>query len=155
MRLYIKQEFFTFFDAFDVFDEGENTVFTVEGQFALTKTLAVYDNHENEVGRLVRRALSFTPPFDIEIGGCEVGSIKKIFSLFTPEFDIDYMNWSVSGDMFGWDYDVTDSSGDVVAHISKELFKFTDTYCIDVRDDRDVLHVLLLVLAIDAEKASK
>lgn len=155
MRLYIKQEFLTLFDEFNVYDEGENTVFTVQGRLAFTKTLSVYDIHENEVGRIKRRAFSFFPTFDIEIGGREAGSIKKVFSLFSPKFEIDYMNWDVKGDFMEWDYEVHDSNGNIIAYISKELFKFTDTYCLDIENDNDVLNVLMLVLAIDAEKAER
>ena len=131
MKLIIKQQFFTLFDKFDVYDEGDNIVYTVEGQFALTKTLSVLDHDGNEA------------------------AIRKEFSLLTPQFDIDYMNWSVKGDILEWDYDVNDENGSLIAHISKEILNLTDTYCIDVEDDKNALHVLMLVLAIDAEKEQR
>jgi hypothetical protein len=37
----------------------------------------------------------------------------------------------------------------------KELFNWTDTYTIDVRNPGDALYALMLVLAIDAEKCSR
>ena len=42
-----------------------------------------------------------------------------------------------------------------VAVISKELFHMTDTYILDIADPKDALHVLMFVLAIDAEKCSR
>jgi uncharacterized protein YxjI len=42
-----------------------------------------------------------------------------------------------------------------LAHISKELFNWTDTYVIDVVKPGDALCALMLVLAIDAEKCSR
>ena len=39
--------------------------------------------------------------------------------------------------------------------ISKELFRWTDTYSIDVRDPDDALAALALVIAIDAEKEQR
>ena len=39
--------------------------------------------------------------------------------------------------------------------VSKQLFNWTDTYVIDVKNPNDALYVLMLVLAIDAEKCSK
>ena len=44
---------------------------------------------------------------------------------------------------------------DKVAVISKELFHMTDTYILDIADPKDALHVLMFVLAIDAEKCSR
>ena len=42
-----------------------------------------------------------------------------------------------------------------VADVSKQLFNWTDTYVIDVRNPEDALCALMLVLAIDAEKCSR
>ena len=67
---------------------------------------------------------------------------------------ISYAGWTVNGDVFGWDYTVTSSSGDTVATVSKELFHLTDTYVIDVNNASDALCALMLTLAIDAEKCS-
>ena len=111
MKLIIKQQFFTLFDKFDVYDEGDNIVYTVEGQFALTKTLSVLDHDGNEAAKLTRRFFTILPTFDIEVDGVEIGTIRKEFSLLTPQFDIDYMNWSVKGDILEWDYDVNDENG--------------------------------------------
>ena len=53
------------------------------------------------------------------------------------------------------DYTVREGCGGFVAAISKQLFNWTDTYTIDVEDPRNALYVLMLVLAIDAEKCSR
>ena len=37
----------------------------------------------------------------------------------------------------------------------KELFHWTDTYVIDVAEEKDALYALMVVLAIDAEKCSR
>ena len=44
--------------------------------------------------------------------------------------------------------------GETVATVSKELLQWTDTYVLDIVDPADALHVLMFVLAIDAEKCS-
>lgn len=42
-----------------------------------------------------------------------------------------------------------------MAVISKEVFKLTDTYVIDVVNDADALYALMFTLAIDAENAQE
>ena len=42
-----------------------------------------------------------------------------------------------------------------MADVSKELFRMTDTYVIDVVREEDALSALMVVLAIDAEKDSR
>ena len=46
-------------------------------------------------------------------------------------------------------------SGEEIAVVSKELMNWTDTYVIDVVYPENALDVLMLVLAIDAEKCSR
>jgi uncharacterized protein YxjI len=54
----------------------------------------------------------------------------------------------------GWDYTIKDNNDHIIATISKELFKLTDTYSIDVVRREDALDAVLVVVAIDAIKAS-
>lgn len=155
MKLMIKQKFFSLSGAYDVFDECERMVFWVEGEFAFTKKLNVYSPSGEPLGYIQREPFTFLPKFSIYTGNEYRGEIVKELSLFTPSFSIDYLGWQVSGELFEWDYDVFDAVGNIVAHISKELFNLTDTYCIDVSDAQNALGALLLVLAIDAEKESR
>lgn len=48
-----------------------------------------------------------------------------------------------------------DESYDTVAIIRKEIFNFTDTYVINVKDPENALDALMFVLAIDAEKCTR
>lgn len=61
----------------------------------------------------------------------------------------------MEGSFLEWDYYVLGSSGQAIASVSKELLHWTDTYVIDVAEPEDALSVLMLVLAIDAEKCSR
>lgn len=157
MKLLFKQRAFSWFGSYDIFDENGDTVYTVEGQFSLGKRLHILDANGNLTAVIKRRLMTFFPTFDLYLGN-EVeylGSITKEFSLFRPSFSIDYMGWHVDGDLFEWDYEIIDENENEVALISKELFRFTDTYCMEIHNPDAALHVLMLVLAIDAEKESR
>ena len=54
-----------------------------------------------------------------------------------------------------WDYTVSDSAGRLVARVEKELLRLSDTYVLTITDPKNALYVLMLVLAIDAEKCSR
>ena len=60
--------------------------------------------------------------------------------------------WSISGDFLDWDYSIVDSSGNTVATIGKELFRLTDTYVLDIPDERDALCALMIAIAVDVER---
>ena len=155
MKLLFKQRFFSWFDSYDIYNEMGDTVYTVKGQLSWGHCLKIFDARGNEVGTVNERIFTWLPKFEMYIGESYLGCISKEFSLFSPRFNIDCNGWHVDGDFFEWDYDIINSSGRHVASISKELFNFTDTYAIDISDPDDALCVLMLVLAIDAEKCSR
>lgn len=155
MKLLFKQRFFSWFDSYDIYDENGNSVYTVEGQLSWGHCMKVFNASGEEVGMLQEKVLTFLPKFEIYLFGTYAGCIKKEFTFLKPVFDIDYNGWHVQGDFWEWDYKIVDASGRSVATVSKELLNFTDTYSIDIREPKDALATLMLVLAIDAEKCSR
>ncbi len=155
MKLLFKERFFSWFDSYDIYDEAGRVACTVKGELSWGHMFRIYDRDGNELGSVKQEIWTFLPKFYMYIGEECVGSICKELSLFTPKYDIDYKGWHVEGDWAEWDYSIYNSAGQCVATISKELFNWTDTYVIDVRDPADALCALMLVLAIDAEKCSR
>ena len=155
MKLIFKQRLFSWFDSYDIYDEAGNTVFTVKGELAWGHLLRIYDAIGNDVGYIKERVFTFLPKFEIYLGDNYMGCISKEFTFLKPKFNIDYNGWTVDGDWFEWDYSIFNSSVQTVATVSKEIWNWTDTYVIDVQDPNDAICVLMLVLAIDAEKCSR
>ena len=155
MKLLFKQRLFSWFDSYDVYDEAGNTVYVVKGALSWGHLLRIYDAYGNEVGTIKETILTWLPKFEMYERGHYIGSIHKELTLFKPKFNVDYNGWQVTGDWFEWDYTILDGSGNSVATVYKELLNWTDTYTIDVRNSRDALYALMLVLAIDAEKCSR
>ncbi|MBR5453347.1 MAG: LURP-one-related family protein [Clostridia bacterium] len=155
MRLLFKQRLFSWFDSYDVYNEAGETMFTVKGQLAWGHCLKIFDALSNEVGTVKEKILTFLSKFELYIGGSYLGCISKEFSFFKPKYNIECNGWHVEGNVFEWDYTVTDPVGSTVAIVNKELFNWTDTYVIDITDPGNMLPALMLVLAIDAEKCSR
>ena len=155
MKLLFKQRLFSWFDSYDIYNEYGETAYVVKGQLSWGHCLKIFDANGNEIGTVQERVLTWLPKFELYIKGEYIGCISKEFSFLKPRYEIDYMGWHVEGDFMEWDYRVEDRSGKTVAAVSKQLFNWTDTYAIDVYDSQDALAVLMLVLAIDAEKCSR
>lgn len=81
--------------------------------------------------------------------------MKLLFRQRMPRYDIDFNGWYVEGGFLEWDYIITGANGEEIASISKELFHMTDTYVLDIHNPVNALHVLMFVLAMDAEKCSR
>lgn len=155
MRLLFKQRFFSWFDSYDIYDEEGKTVYIVKGQLSWGHCLKIFDACGNEVGTVKERVFTWLPKFEMYLGDRYIGCIRKEFSFFKPKFNVDCNGWRIDGDFFEWDYRILNAYGQHVATVSKELFNWTDTYVIDVRDPQDAIFALMLVLAIDAEKCSR
>ena len=155
MKLLFKQRMFSWFDSYDIYDEAGNTVFTVKGELSFGHRLRIYDSTGSALGHIQQRLLTLLPKFEMYKGEQYLGSICKEVTFFKPRFNIDFCGWSVQGDWFEWDYSITDALGNTVASVSKELWNWTDTYTIDIKDPKDTFYALMLVLAIDAEKCSR
>ena len=156
MKLYFKQRFFSWLDSYDIFDENGETIYKVKGQLSFCHCLYIYDKYDRHVATLKEELFTFfVKKFNIYINGEYIGNIEKEFTFFVPSFSFPYKRWAIEGELFEWDYEMKDQQGEVVACASKEIFRFTDTYMIDVKREEDALYALMVVLAIDAEKCSR
>lgn len=155
MKLLFKQRFFSWFDSYDVFDEFGNVVFTVKGQLSWGHRLNIYNSAGVHVGTVKEVVFTWLPKFELYEGSRLVDVLKKKFLFFKNSYALDSLGWNVDGDFMGWDYSILDSRGIVVARVNKVIFKFNDTYEIDVVNPANALYALMFTLAIDAEKCSK
>lgn len=61
----------------------------------------------------------------------------------------------VEGNFWEWDYQIVDHSGNIIGLINKEIFHMSDTYSLTIEHEEDAFYVLMIVLAIDAQKCSR
>lgn len=151
MELLIKQRVFSWTDSYDVYDRYGEARYEVSAEFfSFGHQIHVYDKRSGvEVGSIHQKLFTFLPKFEIVVSGRTVGTISREFTFFTPKYHVDFMGWDVEGDIMGWDYQVTRGSMPVM-RISKELFRWSDTYVLQYDDPANEIPGLLLVLAIDA-----
>ena len=155
MKLIFKQRMFSWFDSYDIYYENGCIAFTVKGQLAWGHCLKIYDNQGRELGTVKERVLSFLPQFELYLGNQYMGKVIKEFTFLRPKFRIDCNGWTMEGNWLEWDYQILDGSRRPVAAISKQVLNWTDTYVLDIGDAHNALAVLMLVLAIDAEKCTR
>lgn len=86
--------------------------------------------------------------------GCVWVVFERNLPCFAPAFTLDCNDWQVEGDFLQWEYRVADGAGRTVMQASKQLFRWTDTYVLEVARAQDALLCLMIVLAIDAAKCS-
>ena len=150
MKLVFKQRIFSWFDSYDIYDENGNVYFTVKGQLAWGHMFKIYNKNNEEIGKLKQKIFTFLPKYEIYVNNELQGEIVKEFTFFKPKFHVTFGGITVTGDFFNWDYDVF-RNDTRIATINKEIFRFRDTYTINVNES-DALLVLMIVLSIDSIK---
>ncbi len=156
MKLLIKQRVFTWTDTYDVYDELGNPKYYVTTEaFTFGHQIHVYDKHTGqELGSVHQKPWAFLPTFEIVIGGNLMGTVIKEWTLFIHRYTVDFLDWDVEGDIFGWDYDVRHGDRTVMT-VDQEPFAWGDTYALNFCDPADEMPGLLLVLAMDAANCDK
>ena len=154
MKLYIKQKVFSWGDKFRIYDEFENDKYSVEGDvFTFGKKLHLYDQNGTELAFIHQKVFSFLPKYFISRNGADVAQVVKEFTFFHQEYSVEELGWTVSGDFFAHDYEIS-GAGRTVASVSKHWFTWGDTYEIDIASEADEIMALCVVLIIDAVLAA-
>ena len=93
MELYFKQRLLSFFDSFDIYDEDDNVIYTVEGQPAWLHKLHVL-NAAGEHIATVRQELSLLASLELLVGEQSIGCVEQNFSLLRSSFTLDCYDWA-------------------------------------------------------------
>lgn len=149
MKLLIEQQVFSWKDRFTVRDETGADRYYVTGElFSWGKKLHVCDLRGREVAYIEQQLFTFRPRYAVYAGGALIGEVVKEFSFFTPRYTVEDADWDAEGDFWAHDYTVS-RHGVPVVSIQKEWFTWGDCYALDIRDPKDEIQALALVLAID------
>lgn len=154
MKMLFKQRFFSWFDSYDIYDEAGNVLYTVEGKLAWGHCLHILDSVGRHIGTVKEKIFTFLPRFELYLNDRYIGDIHKEFTFFKPVFTLECNNWQIEGDIFQWNYQISNGLGGMVATAEKKIWNFTDTYEISVLDPCNAIYALMIVLAIDAAKCS-
>ena len=149
MKLYIKEQIFTWGDQFSVLDAYGNEKYYVEGEvFTWGKKLHVYDRHHREVAYIEQELLTWMPCYHVYIGGRDVAQVHREFTFFKPKYHVSGPNWEVNGHFFEHDYEITQNGRPVVT-IEKEWMTWGDSYELNIANPADELIALAVVITID------
>ena len=154
MKLLVKQRL-NWRNQYDIYNEEGKVAFFVQAELPPSPIIHIYDGQGRDVGFIRHKLLTWPTTYEMFVGGQYVGCITEEAMTIPMRFFMDCKGWRVEGKHLEFEYSVFNSAGHVVATISKELFKTTDSYWINVENPDDALYALMLVLAIDANKETR
>jgi uncharacterized protein YxjI len=153
MRFHIRERAWTLTEAFVVRDDAGNAVFEVRGKFFhIGDDLVIFDRYSGqELARIKQRVLSLMPHYEIYRNGQPWASMHEQFRLFGEGFKIETGNGTlhVNGDIWRWNFSVTDDYGNLLAQIGRQFSIFRDSYAVDVAQGVDAPFTIALAIVID------
>jgi uncharacterized protein YxjI len=154
MRYHIKERAWSLTEAFVVRDDGGNPVFEIRGKFFhIGDDLVMFDRSSGqELVHIKQRILSLMPHYEIYRNGQLWASMHEQFKFFGERFKIEGaegMVFHVEGDIWNWNFSVSDNYGNLLAQIGRQLSIFRDSYAVDVAQGVDAPFVIALAIVID------
>ncbi len=152
----LKQKIWSWLDSYNILDSNGKVLYTVNSRLAWGHYFEIRDKNGVCIATVKQKIWSFLSKFEIYYGSEFVGCVSRQWSFFRPEYDIDFMGWTVEGelDFLRWNYRICDKDGNTVA-VTKREYGFVDTYSVEVDKEENALPALILALSIDAEECSR
>src|SRR5579883_3007763 len=155
MKFHIQERPWTLREEFLVRDQNVQPVFKVKGKFFhIGDNLRLLDLEERaEAAHIKQKVLALTPHYEIYQNGAHWASLhEKLLHLFGERFKIKLENGEVlhiDGNIWNWDFTVSNERGDLLAEISKRISLFRDSYAVDIAQGVDVPLMIALAIAIE------
>ena len=157
MRYHLRERAWSLTEAFVVRDDAGNAVFEIRGKFFhIGDDLVMFDRYTGqEVARIKQRILSLLPRYDIYRNGQHWAGVHEQLRLFGERFKVEGENgmiFHVDGDIWRWNFRVTDNNGNVLGRVGRQFSIFRDSYAVDVAPGVDAPFIIALAVVIELVK---
>ena len=159
--LFTSTKVFTLHHSITITDAAEETVYTARTKaISLHDTTEVYDAAGNSVAHIERKLLSFHQRHFIKMAdGTAFELSSELFHLVKDVINVEGLGWQIRGNVFGWNFELYDANGAIVALISQKALSIHDKYCIDIyqpQNERTVVAILVTLqhMISDRQKSS-
>ncbi|MEY8371323.1 LURP-one-related family protein [Aerococcaceae bacterium 50-4] len=152
MKLYMKQKRFSLKQDFNIYDHNQVSLFRVTGKMlSLGRQLRIYDAlNDEELAYVKETPFRLFTQLKIYRNDAYVATIQQQFAWFKTKMAIQDIGWTIEGDFWGWNYQIKDKAGQVIARIEAKILTWSDTFEINIDDTEvDPVTVLAVILAID------
>lgn len=154
MKLFIKQQPFSWRNRFWIRDEADRDILSAEGELnILGARLQILDKAGKPVARVEQRPMGWRPRYQIEINGRAAGHVVRRFALVGTRFDYEGPGWSAEGTFGSHDFKVYDHER-IVMTVRKAWFTWGDSYELEIQSRDDLMQAVCFLLAIDLSLAA-
>jgi uncharacterized protein YxjI len=150
----LKQKLFSWGDDFYIRDyDDDHEIYFVDGKaFTIGDQLSFQDLEGNELAFIKQKVLSWGRTYELYRNGIIFAVVKKeLFSPFQHTFNVDVPgpdDLKAEGNFLDMEYKFT-RAGNVIASVTKQWLKASDTYEVAIDDAEDQILLLACTVIID------
>ncbi|QBD82689.1 hypothetical protein EPA93_44670 [Ktedonosporobacter rubrisoli] len=157
MRYHLRERAWSLTEAFVIRDDAGRAIFEVRGKFFhIGDDLVMFDRHSGqELVHIKQRVLSLLPHYEIYRDGQHWASVHEQLRIFGERFKVEGGNglvFHVQGDVWRWNFTVSDQIGSLLGQISRQFSIFRDSYAVDVAPGVDAPFIIALAIVIELVK---
>lgn len=145
----------------EVVDEAENVIYRAETAFpSLHDKTNIYDASDKEVAHIEKKILTLHEKHIIQMAsGTSFTLSNEIFHLVKDITNIEGLGWQLRGNFLGLNFELYDSSENIIAVIAQKMFSVHDKWCVDIYNtdvEKEVVAILITLqhMIIDRQNAA-
>jgi len=153
MRYRLRQKIWAIRDRFIIRSAFDEELYAVEGEFwTIGKKLTITDIQGRVLARIEQKLITLRPTFFIYRDGAPTVRVRRmLWPIFKPRYEIEVPGQKaivVRGSF--WMYEFKFQRGrTLIGTVSKKVFSWADSYCVDLREGEDQLLLLAATVIID------
>jgi uncharacterized protein YxjI len=159
MRFKLRKKILAIASSYEIHDENDNLAFVAKGKLlSFGDHITVTDPRQQTVFTLRQKVFAILPTYRIAFGDGTSALVKQRFSFFRKRFSVvglANVELTAQGSLFDYEYEIADQGNIPVATVSKKFFALSDTYGIDIHDDRYQHAVIACNLVISLVRAKQ
>ena len=151
MKLVLKEKVFALKERFNVTDEQEQPLYSVEGKFfSWGHQFDIEDASGAHMAHIKQKVFALLPRYFITCDGMEEMELKGHLNIIHPHYTLETPDgdWEVRGDFLQHEYTIRKGEEEI-ATVTKKWFTWGDTYLLDVAEDKNVVPALSVMIALD------
>ena len=146
--LFTSTKVFTLHHHIDIMDASEMILYKADTKIlTLHDTTDIYTADGEHVANIRRKLFSLHERrFVVMDDGKEFQLSNEIFHIIKDITNIEGLGWQLRGNLLGLNFEIYDSSDEVIAVIAQKMFSIHDKWCVDIyKNEHEKIIVAILV----------
>lgn len=151
-KLYFKEKFFKITDHYPKLDENGREAYYLDQDFTLIGYKSkVSDAAGREIFNIDRQIIAFFPKYHVYINDGSQMIIQQKFEVFKHRVHVYMENeiLNLSGNIFHYDFEVTNGAGKLIGSVNRRIFALRDTYELTIFDEEYTEELIALVVCLN------